>query len=223
MGGVGQPAVETAAAPFTNATTSAATYNAPASISTNTTVSVRAFSVADATKSAATTVVVSPSPVIATSTLAGGTVGAAYSATLQATGGTGTLAWSLASGSSLPAGLTLSAAGGLAGTPTAPGTTSFTVKVTDLSSQQGHVSATKQLSLTIAAAALSITTTSVPNAIVGSAYNVALVASGGTPPYTWTVASGSTLPSWLSISGSGTSWKMTGTPTAAETETFRSS
>ncbi|MGA8089371.1 MAG: putative Ig domain-containing protein, partial [Terracidiphilus sp.] len=206
---------------FTNATTSAATYNAPASVSSNTTVAVQAFSVADSTKSAATALVISPSPVITTTSLAGGAVGTAYSTTLQATGGTGALSWGLASGSSLPAGLSLNAAGGISGTPTAAGSPSFTVKVTDASQgQQGPVSATQQLSLTIAPAALTIITTSLPNAVVGGAYNVALVASGGTPPYTWTVASGSTLPSWLSITGSGTSWQITGTPTAAETDRF---
>ena len=49
-------------------------------------------------------------PVITTTTLPGGTVGQAYNQTLQATGGIGTLTWSL-SGGSLPAMLSLSPAG----------------------------------------------------------------------------------------------------------------
>src|SRR5262249_51663839 len=62
--------------------------------------------------------------------LPAGTVGVAYTATLTATGGTPPYTWSLASGT-LPAGLgPLTAAGVISGTPTATGTSSFTVKVT---------------------------------------------------------------------------------------------
>jgi hypothetical protein len=206
---------------FTNSTTSAATYNAPASVSANTTVSVQATSVADTTKSASTAVIVSPLPTIATTTLASGSVGTAYSATLQASGGSGSLTWSLASGSSLPAGLSLSAAGAISGTPTAAATTTFSVKVTDASQgQPGPASATQQLSILIVPAPLTITTTSLPNGTVNVAYNTPLQASGGTAPYTWTVASGSSLPSGITLSGSGTNWSLSGTPTAAGTFTF---
>jgi hypothetical protein len=60
---------------------------------------------------------------------------------------------------------------------------------------------------------LSITTTSLPNGSVGSAYNAALVASGGTSPYKWRLASG-TLPAGIALSTSGT---LSGTPTTAGT------
>ncbi|MDT4912614.1 MAG: hypothetical protein QOC66_1742 [Pseudonocardiales bacterium] len=61
-----------------------------------------------------------------------GTVGEAYSATLTATGGAyPTYVWSLAPGSSLPPGLTLSAGGVISGTPTAAGSFPFTVSVND--------------------------------------------------------------------------------------------
>ena len=206
---------------FTNATNAAATYNAPASVSASTTVAVQAFSVADSTKSASTAVVVSPSPAITTTTLADGTVGTAYSASLRATGGTGMLTWSLASGSSLPVGLSLTTAGAIAGTPTAAGNTSFTVKVIDASQgQQGPVSATQPLSLIVEPAPLTIVTKSLPNGVLNTSYSEPLQASGGTPPYTWAVASGSSLPTWLTIGGSGTSWTISGTPTAAITSNF---
>ena len=78
--------------------------------------------------------------------LPGGTVGEAYSQTLEATGGTAPYAWSLASGS-LPAGLNLSSGGVLGGSPTAAGTFSFTVRVKDGKGQ----TATKALTLTVAA------------------------------------------------------------------------
>jgi hypothetical protein len=68
---------------------------------------------------------------ITTTTLPGGSPSAAYTATLTATGGVLPYTWAITSGS-LPAGLTLNAATGvISGTPTAPGTSSFTVSCTD--------------------------------------------------------------------------------------------
>ena len=59
-----------------------------------------------------------------------------------------------------------------------------------------------------------ITTTTLPNGIVGTAYNQTLAADG-TTPITWSVTSGS-LPAGLSLKGN----TITGTPTAASTSTF---
>ena len=62
------------------------------------------------------------------SPLQDGTVGALYSQTLAATGGTGTYAWSVVGGA-LPAGLSLNAnTGAVTGTPTTAGTSNFTVQ-----------------------------------------------------------------------------------------------
>jgi len=206
---------------FTNSTVTAATYNAPATVASNMTVSVTATSIADPTKSMSSAVVATPAPSVTTTTLADGTVGTAYNATLQGGGGAGSLTWALASGSSLPAGLSLSSAGAISGTPTAAGTTKFTVKATDASGgQQGPVSATKQLSLVVEPTPLTVVTTSLPSGVANAAYSEPLQASGGTPPYTWTVAPKSSLPTWLAISGSGTSWTISGTPTAAGTFNF---
>ena len=70
-----------------------------------------------------------------------------YSTTLQATGGTPTYNWSIVSGQ-LPAGLSLAVTTGvISGTPTAGGTYSFTVQVTD--SGSSPESTTKPLSLTV--------------------------------------------------------------------------
>ena len=71
--------------------------------------------------------VTTPSP------LPGAVVGGAYSTALAATGGTGPYTWALATGS-LPAGLSLSSAGVVSGTPTARGTFAFSVSVTDSAS-----------------------------------------------------------------------------------------
>ncbi len=58
-------------------------------------------------------------------------VGQAFTATMAATGGTGTYTWAVSAGA-LPAGLTLtSSTGVVAGTPTAPGTGSVTMQATD--------------------------------------------------------------------------------------------
>jgi hypothetical protein len=67
------------------------------------------------------------------------------------------------------------------------------------------------LTLTIAAASLTITTASLPNGQLGAPYSATLMATGGNPPYTWALTSG-TLPAGLSLgSASGT---ISGTPTA---------
>lgn len=87
---------------------------------------------------------------VTTTSLAGGQVGVAYSATLAATGGTAPYTWTL-TGGTLPAGLTLASSGAITGTPTASASsTALTFKVTD--SSNPAQSATANLSLTIAAA-----------------------------------------------------------------------
>ena len=86
-------------------------------------------------------------PKITTTTLQGGTVGQAYSQTLQATGGFGALTWSV-TGGSLPAGLTLNSAGTISGTPATAGNSNFTVTATDTFGQ----SDTQDLSIAVSAA-----------------------------------------------------------------------
>ena len=134
-----------------------------------------------ATQALSITINVPVPPSITTTTLPGGTVGKLYNQSLQATGGTGALTWSLSSGS-LPAALSLSPAGVISGTPTKDGTANFTVRVRDALNQ----SDTQSLSITISAA-LAITTSSLPDARVNRAYNKTLDRSGGTAPFTWSV------------------------------------
>jgi hypothetical protein len=85
---------------------------------------------------------------ITTTSLAGGTQSVAYSQTLGATGGTQPYSWTLVSGSSLPAGLTLSSGGVISGAPTVQGTTSFTVRVTDASKPALTANATLSITIT---------------------------------------------------------------------------
>jgi hypothetical protein len=98
-----------------------------------------------------------PAPLTMTTTsLAGGTVSNAYSATLAASGGTPPYTWSITTGS-LPGGLTLNATSGLiSGVPTNTGTFSFTVKVTDAGSPAQTATGALSISITSASAILSI-------------------------------------------------------------------
>lgn len=84
---------------------------------------------------------------ISTATLPAGVVGTPYSQQLASTGGTGAKTWTKTG--TLPAGLTLSTAGLLAGTPAAAGTPSITFKVTD--SATPAVEVTKALTVTVTA------------------------------------------------------------------------
>ena len=154
--------------------------------------------------------------VISSAALPVAVINVPYSATLTATGGVQPYTWAMASGT-LPAGLTLSTSGAngvISGTPTALGATTFKVQVTDSQTPTAAVdTATKSITVN---QPLAITTTSLTSGSVGVPYTGSLVASGGVPPYTWAITSGS-LPAGLSLSTSGF---ITGTPTNLETQTF---
>lgn len=149
-------------------------------------------------------------PTITTSSLASAVRTEAYTQTIGVTGGTGTKTLSVASGS-LPPGLTLSGFD-IVGTPTSSGTFSFTLRVLD----QNGLSGTSALQILVIEP-VSVATSTLNPAAVGSAYNQSVTATGGTSPYSWSLASGS-LPAGLSLSGTGA---ITGTPTSsAKNATF---
>jgi hypothetical protein len=75
-----------------------------------------------------------------------------------------------------------------------------------------------QFSLTVAAPTLSISSaSSLPTATIAVAYSLNLTATGGTPPYTWSITTGN-LPAGLSLAG--TSGAISGTPTIVGSFTF---
>ncbi|MGO4701983.1 putative Ig domain-containing protein [Dyella sp. 2RAB6] len=168
---------------------------------------------------ATATITVSPPTITYTpSSPAAGTVATAYSQSLAgATGGATPYTYTIASGA-LPAGITLAANGTLSGTPTANGSFNFTVKATDSSTGTGPFSATSgTLTLTIAAPTVVYTPTNPLPATVGVAYSRSLAsATGGTAPYTYTIATGS-LPAGVTLASNGT---LSGTPTAGGTFNF---
>jgi hypothetical protein len=91
---------------------------------------------------------------VGTTSLPAGEIGSAYSQTVSATGAWGISGWTLASGT-LPAGLTLNSATGLiSGTPTTPGSSTFTVQATGLGTPAQ--TATQSLSVTVAKAGLKV-------------------------------------------------------------------
>jgi hypothetical protein len=144
----------------------------------------------------------SPPPLaISTTSLPGGQVGQTYQASMVATGGTPPYQWSVASGA-LPSGLAINSVSGIiSGQPAKAGTFNFSINLQDSSANK--TSAESQMSLRITSASsppatLQISTSSLPNGQVGAAYDSSVVATGGTPPYKWSVATGS-LPTGLSI------------------------
>jgi hypothetical protein len=149
---------------------------------------------------------------ITTKTLPSGYVSSDYSATLAATGGSGKgYTWSVRTGS-LPSGIKLSAGGVLSGKPASKGTFAVTFQVKDSLSNV----ATAQLTLTVKPA-LTIETTALPEAYVGSPYSFAFAATGGSGTgLKWSVTSGS-LPGGLSLSSAGS---ISGQPTEAKTASF---
>ncbi len=87
---------------------------------------------------------------VQTSSVPAGAMGVRYSTKLQAISGTGPYTWSV-NGGALPAGLTLSPAGVISGTPTATGTVSFTVTAVD-AAKPAPATATRTFTLQVFAA-----------------------------------------------------------------------
>ncbi len=119
---------------------------------------------------------------VASTTLTSGTVGTPYSFTMAAAGGQQPYSWTA---TGLPAGLTMSSAGIITGTPTSAGTTSFNATVRDTSNPQQAANST--LSLTISAAVATSVAVSAGNnqtGAVNSSFSqlVALVTDSASHP-----------------------------------------
>ncbi len=158
------------------------------------------------TNPAYTLTITCPTITVTNPGVSAGTVDAAFSQTFTQAGGTPTVNFTLNSGS-LPAGLSLSTAGVLSGTPTVPGSFPITVKATDANGCTG-VGAT--YTLVISCQIIAVTNPGVTTGTVDAAFSQTFTQSGvGThTPATFTLNSGS-LPAGLSLSAAGV---LSGTP-----------
>ena len=131
---------------------------------------------------------VAPAPAIqlpAPGLLSIGVIGTPYNISLAATGGAGTLSYSISAGA-LPGGLTINAAGSIVGTPTAAGTFNFTVLASDAFGD----SQTQSYSIKVNYPPVAIAPPggALPVAFTGSAYSQSLTAGGGSGAgFVWTV------------------------------------
>jgi len=147
---------------------------------------------------------------ISTESLKPATVGAPYSDTLQAGGVRSTITWAVTKGA-LPAGLTLGKDGAITGTPTAQGSSTFTVTATGVSldpSADATRIDSKQFTLSVNAPLAARVSRSVGE--VGVPFRATLSGSGGDSPYSWSAAG--SLPAGLALDSAGV---ISGRPTAA--------
>lgn len=129
-----------------------------------------------------------------------------YQQSVTVSGGIGPYQFALSSGA-LPPGISLTSSGFLSGTPTTLGSYQFTIIAIDLYS---GCPSSRAYTLTITSCpSITITTYSLPDGAMGSAYSQTLTATGGRAPYSFAAKSG-LLPSGLSLSQDGV---LSGTPT----------
>jgi hypothetical protein len=171
------------------------------------------------------TVIISAPPVLtitSSGALPSATVNALYSTPIQTSGGVPPFNWSILSGS-LPTGLTLNKTSGqITGTPNAAtaGTNfKFTPQVSDSSIPPQVVSTPLQLSILVTQPQpLAITTESpLTPGTVATPYATFITATGGVPPYTFSISPG-LLPSGLTLNPA--SGEISGNPILVISSTF---
>lgn len=173
---------------------------------------------------------VTPAIQVTTTVLPTAEVGLNYSASMQATGGVGTLTWSM-TGGVLPNGLVFLPAGGLVGVPRAGSNNvvpyALNFNVTDQATPANVTAVT--LNLTVQAFTglpLQIISTSLPNGVTGQTYSQAVLAvnganpNGSTAPYNFTLSGpgGGALPPGLGLTPAG---QIMGVPTLAGVFSFQ--
>jgi len=146
---------------------------------------------------------------IKTTSLPSAVAGSPYSVKLQAGDHpVTTVTWKVTTGK-LPAGLTLGADGTIGGTPTAAGSSTFTVTATSSDSDSVTRTDSKQFTINVvaltAAASRTLGEVRVP-------FSSTLIATGGQAPYSWTAPTG--LPPGLDLGADGV---LRGIPTRAGT------
>lgn len=147
------------------------------------------------TLSGSVTIRVGGHVLIVTESLPDALAGSAYDEQVEAVGGDDTYVFALVAGS-LPAGLSLATDGTISGTPTTPGTSSFTVEVTS----DGQTD-TQDLSIEVLSSVV-LATSYLIGGNVGVAYGDQIAsATGGNGSYTYSVSDGA-LPTGLALAAS---------------------
>src|SRR5439155_11168798 len=115
-------------------------------------------------------------------TITAGTNGTRYpSIQLAASGGESPYIWELAENSRLPMGMILTRDGVLYGTPQQTGSFSIVIRVRDGAVLSNEALQTFSMTVNPPATGFQVTTTSLPNGIVGTPYDQPLTTTGGTP------------------------------------------
>ncbi len=152
-----------------------------------------------------------PPPQILTTNLPDGSISNSYFTQITVINGSGAFVWSVTSGA-LPGGLNLDNFGDIYGDPTNIGLFTFAVQVTDWRGSNDM----QVLSINVLATPpgpLQISAITIPTLAVGCPYTNQLQATGGSPPYSWTLAPDSNpLPDGLTLDTNGL---LSGIPTAS--------
>ncbi len=153
--------------------------------------------------------------------LPAGTAGAYYRVTLAASGGNAPYTWSLVSSTpAFPFNLD-PATGVISGfAPDVAANYTFTIQAADAAATPEVSSKAFTLAINAATGGAPVigTSTPAPNGVVGQAYTYAFTATGGAPPYTWSVSTG-TLPAGLSLNPF--TGVLAGTPTGTTAANFQ--
>lgn len=158
---------------------------------------------------------------VRTQDLPTGIIAQPYSVDLSAVGGVPPYAWT-AEGA-MPQGMSVDSAGGrMFGTPAAEGERSLVIRVEDRRGTEASATLTfraaryrtEQEIIAGLVRPLALMTEKIPDAVANRAYDLSLAASGGIPPYQWSLKG--TLPAGLALTQDG---RLVGTPRAAADST----
>lgn len=206
-------------------TTTFVTYTAPTGQGSQLSVTLTATSNANKNVTKTVAIIVVLPPMFTTLSLPNGANGIPYNQAIVVTGGVAPLSFTIGSGM-IPPGLNLDLTGSLLGTPSCPGSVptpacpanapnsySFVVKVTDSGNPPLSVNSLLFTVIISPPPVLTITSSgSLPSATVNALYSTPIQTSGGVPPFTWSILSGS-LPTGLILNT--TPGQITGTPSVA--------